>query len=131
MVQYKQCESPDPEIDLNQLLEWGIEECRKHGVPISNYVIRTVGICARKDFYAITDRLLHNRFKITVSTWAFKRYGKNKKAWEDLMLHELCHTIRGCYNHRHKWKCWVRHLNRFGHSISPYPYSWKKSVGLH
>lgn len=131
MTHYRLCDSPDSEIDLKKLLKRGIAECRRLGVPISNYIDPNVGICARKDFYAITDRLQHNRFKITVSTLAFKKYQKDLKAWEDLILHELCHTIRGCYDHRHKWKHWVRFLNQHGHSISPYPYSYKKSIGLH
>lgn len=131
MTHYRLCESPDPEIDLKRLLKWGRAECRKHGVPISNHIDEQVDICSRKDFYAITDRLQYNRFKITFSTLAFKKYGKDRKSWEDLILHELCHTIRGCYDHRHKWKHWVRHLNENGHSISPYPYSYKKSIGLH
>ncbi len=131
MTHYRLCDSPDPEINLKRLLKWGVAECKKHGVPVSNHIDAEVNICSRKDFYAITDRLQYNRFKITVSTLAFKKYKRDRSAWEDLILHELCHTIRGCYNHRRKWKSWVMHLNERGHSISPYPYSYKKSIGLH
>ena len=130
MIHYRICESPDKRINLKRLLKWGKAECKKYGVPISNFVDDEVLVCKRKDFYAITDRFQHNRFKITVSTTAFERYKDNMFGWKNLILHELCHTIRGCYNHRHQWKSWVSKLNEQGYKISQYPYSIKKSSGF-
>lgn len=122
---YRLVDNPDPSIDLQALLDWGIDLCKKLAVPISKHVTLG-GVCKRMDFLAATDRFARNRFTITISTLAYKSYKHNTKKWQDLILHELLHTVRGCYNHHYKWKYWALYLNYFaGRKISPYPYSDK------
>lgn len=114
---YRLCGSPDKDLDIDALLQEAIGVCRRFKVPISNHVLPHMEICSRKDFYAVTERLRHNRFRITVSTTAFKDFKRDGKKWMSLLLHELCHTIRGCYNHRAKWKSWRGRLIDCGQPV--------------
>jgi hypothetical protein len=103
--------------DVSSLLEWGIGACRQAGIPISNYVFVYPGVCRRKDFLAVTVRRQYNRFVIVFSETALRECGADESKWKNLVLHELCHTIRGCYNHRWKWKWMVRRLNWAGYWV--------------
>ncbi len=109
---------------LGNVFDEAMRWCNNLRVPISNY-IELGGWCKRKDFYAITERKANNRFVIYFSTLAYDYCGHDEQKWLDLMLHEFAHTVRGCYNHRAKWKAIVRRFNLHGASINPKPYSCK------
>lgn len=122
---YRYCEMPKG-INIDSLLSWGISVCRENGLKVSNHISYNKKACNRKDFYAITERGQHNRFEITFSVMAWKCLSIHDLApWRALILHELCHTIRGCFNHGKKWKEAIYKLNKLGYNINPRPYSMK------
>lgn len=125
---YRCCELPKG-INLDSLLSWGISVCRENGLKISNHITYRKQACNRKDFFAITERRKHNRFEIIFSSTTWNHYGIHDLApWRALILHELCHTIRSCFNHRAKWKAAIYKLNEQGYKINPRPFSVKNTT---
>lgn len=99
-------------------------------VPISESVCPKLGLIDRKDCYAETCFLKDGRFKVSVSTLLWKEYGRKNlpEALRNVLAHELCHTIDGCFNHGAMWKYWVKWLNaERGFKINPFPYSAKET----
>lgn len=114
---YRMYDSPSGMPDVGRILEWAKAVCAKCGIRIASSVSVHPKVCRRKDFYAVALRRRHNRFVIVVSERSFDDFGVDETLWRNLMLHELCHTVRGCYNHRWKWKWLVRRLNAAGYRV--------------
>lgn len=115
-----------PDIDYSHYLQKCVEDCNKWGIPISKKIKKKVDFIRRKDCYALCELLDSGYFKISYTTAGFNEYGVSNEAIYNLFMHELCHTIEGCFNHLKKWKDWVRFLNEHGCKINPYPYGNKK-----
>ena len=115
---------PPFELNLDKLFSEAFWWCNIMGVRVPvKKVITDIGICSRKDFLAITDRYDSGLFQITVSTLAYKQLGHDEDKWIDLFIHELLHTVKGCYNHGKKWKHLVERMNKATRNINPYPYA--------
>ena len=99
------------------------------GIPISDKIKPEVGYMKRSDAYALTVILEDGSFRISVTSLIWEQYEVPGEAIRSLLAHELCHTIKGCFNHGKEWKKWVMLLNdKHGFKINPYPYSKKKTV---
>lgn len=98
-------------------------------IPIGK-VDHEIGFVKMKSCYAVTYQE-KDGFKINVSSLLFDEYGNVPvEALRNILAHELCHTIDGCFNHGAEWKSYVNCLNeehRF--RINPHPFS-KKSTDL-
>ena len=70
------------------------------------------------------------KYTICLSTLIIDRFKPCKltEALYNYIMHELCHTIDGCFDHGKKWKEMVISLNQnHGTKINPKPYSTKAS----
>ena len=115
---------PPFEVDLDYCFAEALWWCDVIGARVPEKRLdNDIGICSRKDFLAITDMDDRGRFKITVSTLAYKQLGHDEDKWIDLFIHELLHTVKGCYNHGKKWKHLVERMNKATRNINPYPYA--------
>ena len=95
-------------------------------VPVSEKVCPEVGFIDRNDCYAVTYKLDDGRFKVNVTDLIWKEYTNTSEALKNILAHEFCHTVDGCFNHGALWKYWVNWLNaEHGFRINPHPYSEK------
>ena len=104
------------------------ETLREWDVPIADTIILKDEIVDSPSFYAVThyDEEKH-RYEVTVSELIWKEYKRRpSEALRYILMHELCHTIDGCFNHGKKWRQWVERLNEeHGTKINPHPFSAK------
>lgn len=115
-----------PDIDYTKYLEKCVADCEKWGIPISKKIRKNANFVKRSDCYALCELLDSGYFQISYTTAGFDEYGVSEKAIYNLFMHELCHTIKGCFNHLKTWKMWVKKLNEHGCKINPYPFGNKK-----
>jgi len=116
-----------PKKDYSEIFRKCVEDCHQWDVPISKKLKMEAGFIKGTDCYAICEALNNGYFQISYTTAGFDVYGVSKKAIYNLFMHELCHTIPGCFNHGREWKTWVKKLNEHGCKINPYPFSVKKT----
>ena len=115
-----------PKIDYSVILKRCLSNCKKWKIPISNKIRTKIKFIKRNDCYALCELMDTGFFQISYTTAGFNEYGVSEEAIYNLFMHELCHTIPGCFNHLKKWKEWVKKLNEHGCKINPYPYSTNK-----
>ena len=115
-----------PKVDYSKVLKTCLRDCRRWKIPISKKIKQEVMFVKRRDCYALCEKLNTGFFQISYTTTGFDEYGMSEEAIYNLFMHELCHTISGCFNHLAEWKGWVKKLNEHGCKINPYPYSRKK-----
>ena len=89
-----------------------------------------LGFVRMKSCYAVTYQE-KDGFKVNVSSLLFEEYGAVPvDALRSILAHELCHTIKGCFNHGAEWRSYVERLNaEHGFRINPHPFS-KKATDL-
>lgn len=104
--------------------------CLDKGIPVSRDITLAKKLSSARSFYALTKQLPvevnePDKFEIIVSHQLFKTFGRRKKkALTNIMMHELIHTVDGCFNHGPEWKKWITMLNdKHGYLINPEPYS--------
>lgn len=104
----------------HDFVEWNI--------PISINLDHTLGFVNMSSCYAVTYKT-ETGFKVNVSSLLFDEYEKAPhEAIRNVLAHELCHTIKGCFNHGTEWKSYVRYLNALhGFKINPYPFTKKQT----
>ena len=115
-----------PKVDYSKIFNKYLADCKELDIPISKKIRSTVKFLKRNDCYALCELMDSGYFQISYTTAGFDEYGISEEALYNLFMHELCHTIKGCFNHLKPWKEWVRKLNEHGCKINPYPYSTKK-----
>lgn len=115
-----------PILSYSEILSECVNDCRKWKIPISKRIKKHITFIKRSDCYALCEMLNNGYFQISYTTAGFDTYGVSKIALYNLFMHELCHTIDGCFNHLKEWKKWIFKLNEHGCKINPYPYSTKK-----
>lgn len=98
------------------------------GIPVGE-VDPVLGFVKMSSCYAVTYKT-DNGFKVNVSSLLFDEYGGEHDAPVDalrsILAHELCHTIKGCFNHGKEWRAYVKRLNaEHGFRINPHPFSKK------
>ena len=113
-------------IDYSSILKKCMSDCKRWKIPISKNIKKEVSFIKRSDCYALCERLRSGIFRISFTTAGFEEYGISETAIYNLFMHELCHTIEGCFNHLKEWKFWVKKLNGHGCKINPYPFGHKK-----
>lgn len=114
-----------------KIFEKAITDCHEWRIPISNKIETPILLIDRKTCYAITYKDPETgHFKICMSMLTLREYPnkKHEEAIYNYIMHELCHTIDGCFNHRNEWKRWIIELNeKHGTDLNPRPYSTKRS----
>lgn len=115
-----------PKVDYSKIFSRCIDDCKKWKIPISSRIHKVVKFTKRSDCYALCELMDSGYYQISYTSAGFDEYGINEEALYNLFMHELCHTIKGCFNHLKKWKSWVAILNEHGCKINPYPYSSKR-----
>lgn len=115
-----------PDIDYSKYLKRCIEDCNKWNIPISKKIRKNVKFLKKSDCYALCELLDSGYFQISYTTTGFDEYGVSDEAIYNLFMHELCHTIKNCFNHLKPWKTWVKKLNEHGCKINPYPFGNKE-----
>lgn len=104
------------------------EALKKWNVPIADTIILKDEIVDSESFYAVThfDEEKHC-YEISVSNLIWKQYKRRPiEALHYVLMHELCHTIDGCFNHGKNWRTWVERLNsEHGAKINPHPFTAK------
>lgn len=107
-----------------------VERCHAWKVPISENIVLKSELDRSEQYYAITHYdEKRDQFETTVSDLIWKEYKRRPlEALHNVLLHELCHTIRGCFNHGKHWRYWVEKLNaEHGTKINPHPFSAKET----
>lgn len=115
-----------PKFDYSSIFAKCVENCKKWNIPISKKIRKKINFINRSDCYALCELLDSGYFQISYTTAGFDTYGLSEEAIYNLFMHELCHTIEGCFNHLKPWKDWIRKLNGHGCKINPYPYGNKE-----
>ena len=115
-----------PDVDYSKIFSKCLSDCKKWKVPISKKIHSKVKFIKRQDCYALCELMDTKYYQISYTTAGFDEYGVSEEAIYNLFMHELCHTIPGCFNHLGEWKFWVNKLNEHGCRINPYPYSTSK-----
>lgn len=115
-----------PEVDYSKIFGKCISDCKRWKIPISGRIRSKIKFLKRSDCYALCEIMDSGYYQISYTTAGFDEYGVSEEALYNLFMHELCHTIKGCFNHQTQWKEWILKLNKHGCKINPYPYSSKK-----
>lgn len=130
VVEYSKDIEDYPKYNYSKVLAKGIKICKKYKIPISNMIDSEVEFVKRNDCYAYCERKRFGNlrgYKIYMTSLFYDEYKKDRAARLNIILHELCHTIKGCFNHGKKWKENVKKLNEHGFRVNPYPYSTKQT----
>ena len=102
---------------LEGLLEKCKQECLACGIQYGNIANIEINARARKRWGQIRYNNLTKTYSINIS----KRILTDKTPVEkvkQVIHHELCHSVEGCWNHGQKWKSMADRLNRrYGYDI--------------
>ena len=103
--------------DLNELLERAIQEVSDVGIPVvSDNIESNVTITRATKVFGRCQEVGGGVFSIGIS----KHYKDNQE--EDIMetlVHEVLHTVEGCFNHGTLWKRYADLMNKkHGYEIS-------------
>lgn len=130
VVEYSNDIRDYPKYNYSKALAKGIKICKKYGIPISDSIDDNVQFVKRNDCYAYCERIRIGNirgYKIYMTSLFYDQYKNDKEAMINIILHELCHTIRRCFDHGKNWKENVMKLNEYGFKINPYPYTTKQT----
>ena len=136
--------SHPPEISIlsfpiiaQDIFKIALSNMRQWGYPISDSIDPILTFIPYKTCYALAiqnDRRKKKsssyRYMICLSTLIIDRFKPNQltEAIYNYIMHELCHTIDGCFDHGKKWKENIISLNQnHGTKINPKPYSSKQT----
>ncbi len=133
--------SHPPEISIlsfpilaRDIFKIALSNMRKWNYQISDSIDPVLTFIPYKTCYALAiqnDRRKKKspyRYTICLSTLIIYRFKPEQltEAIYNYIMHELCHTIDGCFDHGKKWKENVISLNQnHGTKINPKPYSAK------
>ena len=115
-----------PKFNYSKYLRKCIRICKRCKINISEIIDSEVEFVKKNDCYAYCEKEKPG-YKIFITTLFYDQYKNKIEALENILLHELCHTIKGCFNHGKKWKENVLKLNEHGFKINPHPYTNKQS----
>lgn len=88
----------------------------KENIPIAKNIDRTIKINNRYKSTLATCSLVEKQYIIEINGHILKT---NTKTLEEILLHELIHTIKGCFNHGTKFKQYCKQLNnKYGYDIN-------------
>lgn len=89
-------------------------------IPISENICPQIHLTHKKGYFGICMRKKKEGkyFYIIGLNTDFVATQKNAKAIEDTIIHELIHTIEGCFNHGKNFRFWANKINNlFGYNI--------------
>ena len=119
--------------EIYKVLKRCVRKCEKWGIPIPRKrIVFDEHVFRCSDWYARTALTSTGHYLISVNALLFVHFnGQVDEALENILYHELAHTVKGAMNHGPKWKAVVRRMNEHGAKVNPKPYSKKDTPGLY
>lgn len=113
---------------MQKIFNEEIAKCKEWKIPIAENIAFRPELSTASGYIAITEGTVRKRprsYLVIFSTRFYDIYKhKQKEAFRNVLMHELCHTILGCLNHSAKWKKWIKFVNEnYGYKINWQPYS--------
>lgn len=101
--------------ELDSMLQKAIEQVENVGIKVPTNIKSKIRTYKATSYFG-QCRKKEGQFEITISEYHLKN-GYN--AVMETMIHEVIHTVDGCWNHGELWKRCVDKVNRkYGYSIS-------------
>lgn len=102
------------QLQLNEMLQETIQEVERAGIEVGN-INPSVKINSATTFYGICKKR-GDVYNIEISKYYLMNPMEQVK---QTLVHEVLHTVKGCYNHGKTWKKWADLINKaYGYSIS-------------
>lgn len=112
--------------DLTKLFNECLKECSKLGIRYGNIVEVTINTRAKKRWGQTCRRA--DGFHINISS-VLLRDDVSDKATKDTIIHEILHTVDGCFDHKAKWQTMANKVNKaYGYNIKRCTSSEEKGI---
>lgn len=112
---YKENLKPVNKKDLDGMLQQAIQLVKNMDVDVPNN-IKTKVRTYKAVSYAGQCRIKDEQFEITISEY---HLNNGYQPVFETMIHEVVHTVDGCWNHGRKWQHIIDKINRkYGYNIS-------------
>ena len=101
--------------DLTKLFNECLKECSKLGIRYGNIVEVTINTRVKKRWGQTCRRA--DGFHINISS-VLLRDDVSDKATKDTIMHEILHTVDGCFDHKAKWQTMADKVNKaYGYNV--------------
>lgn len=101
--------------DIQKIFDKCLKITKEQNIPISKNINPTIRISNRYKKTLATCTKAKDEYILTVSSHILD---SANKVLEEIILHELIHTINGCFNHGAKFKKYCNILNeKYGYEI--------------
>lgn len=112
--------------DLQKIFNECLKECRTLGIQYGNIVEVTVNTRAKKRWGQTCRRL--DGFHINISS-VLLRDDVSDEAAKDTIMHEILHTVDGCFDHKAKWQAMADKVNKaYGYKVKRCTSVWEKGI---
>lgn len=102
--------------DLDQILQEAIEQIEDVGIDLKKEKISPQVRISKATSYFGQCKRQGDEFLISISKY---HLSNPRQAILETMIHEVLHTVEGCFNHGNRWKAVVGRVNRrYGYSIA-------------
>lgn len=95
--------------EVQKILKQSIELLRKIDIPISKNIDNILYFNNKYKRTLATCNKINNTYVIEINSHILN---SNKKLLEEIIIHELLHTIKGCYNHSPLFKKYCNKVNK-------------------
>ena len=101
--------------NIQEIYEYCIALLIKEKIPISKKIAKQISINKRYKKTLATCSFNKNTYLIEINSYILT---SNRKSLEEIILHELIHTIKGCFNHGKKFVKYCDIVNKkFNYNI--------------
>lgn len=111
--------------DLQKLFEQCLRECDNLRIEYGNIIEVTVNTRAKKRWGQTCRR--RDGFHINISS-VLLRDDVSDEAAKDTIMHEILHTVDGCFDHKAKWQAMADKVNMFGYKVKRCTSAWEKGI---
>ena len=112
--------------DLTKLFNECLKECSKLGIRYGNIVEVTINTRAKKRWGQTCRRA--DGFHINISS-VLLRDDVSDEATKDTIMHEILHTVDGCFDHKAKWQTMADKVNKaYGYNVKRCTGAWEKGI---
>lgn len=112
--------------DLQKLFKQCLRECDNLGIQYGNIVEITVNTRAKKRWGQTRKKA--DGFHINISS-VLLRDDVSDEATKDTIMHEILHTVDGCFDHKFKWQAMANKVNiAYGYKVKRCTSAWEKGI---
>jgi predicted SprT family Zn-dependent metalloprotease len=111
--------------DLQKLFKQCLRECDELGIEYGNIVEVTINTRAKKRWGQTCRR--PDGFHINISSVLLRDDVSNEAA-KDTIMHEILHTVDGCFDHKAKWQAMADKVNIYGYHVKRCTSAWEKGI---